>query len=56
MSVKISLKYTSNEEGLGWRSRYSDLLQTGRPGNRIPVRSRFFALIQTGAGVHPDPI
>jgi hypothetical protein len=30
-----------------------DWLQAGRSGDRIPVRARFFAHIQTGPGAHP---
>ena len=34
-------------------SRYSDSLQVGRPGNRIPVVVRYSAPVQTGSGAHP---
>ena len=34
-------------------SRYSDSLQAGRSGDRIPVGARFSAPVQTGPGVHP---
>jgi hypothetical protein len=34
-------------------SRYSDWLQAGRSGDRIPVGARFFAPVQTGPGAHP---
>jgi hypothetical protein len=34
-------------------SRYSDLLQAGRSGDRIPVGGRFSAPVQTGTGAHP---
>ena len=33
--------------------RYSDLLRTGRSGDRIPVRTRLSASDQAGTGVHP---
>ena len=36
----------------GYLSRYSDLLRAGRSGDRIPVRARFSALVQTGPGAH----
>jgi hypothetical protein len=35
------------------RSRYSDFPRTGGSGNRIPVKARFFAPVQTGPGAHP---
>jgi len=34
-------------------SRYSDWLQTGWSGDRIPVGARFPAPVQTGPGAHP---
>ena len=37
----------------GQRSRYSDWLRAGRSGDRIPVKARFSAPVQTGPGVHP---
>ena len=37
----------------GKLSRYSDSLQAGRSGDRIPVRARFSAPVQTSPGVHP---
>ena len=36
-----------------YRSRYSDSLQDGQSGDRIPVGTRFSALVQTCPGVHP---
>ena len=37
----------------GWSSRYSDSLRAGRPWNRIPVKARFSAPVQTVPGAHP---
>ena len=42
-----------NTVGPGQRSRYSDLLRAGRSGDRIPVRARFSAPVQTGPGTYP---
>ena len=41
-------------ENVGWdkRSRYSDLLWVGRPGDQIPVGARFSTPAQTGPGAH----
>jgi hypothetical protein len=39
--------------GPGYLSRYSDSLQTGRSGNRIPVGTSFSAPVQNGLGAHP---
>ena len=33
--------------------RYSDFLRAGRSADRIPVRARFSAPVQTGPGAHP---
>jgi hypothetical protein len=38
----------------GYRSRYSDWLRAGRSGDRIPVKARFSAPVQTGHGVPPS--
>ena len=38
----------------GERSRYSDSLRARRSGDRIPVRARFSAPIQTGPGDQPS--
>ena len=34
-------------------SMYSDWLQTGRSGDRIPMEARYSAPVQTGPGSHP---
>ena len=34
-------------------SRYSDSLQAGRSGDRIPVEARFSAPVQSDPGAHP---
>jgi hypothetical protein len=39
---------------MGYLSRYSDWIRAGRFGNRIPIRARFFAHVQTGSGAHPS--
>ena len=36
-----------------WRSRYSDWLQAGRSGDRMPLEKRFSAPAQIGPGAHP---
>jgi len=37
----------------GYLNRYSDSLQAGRSGDRIPVGARFSEPVQTGTGTHP---
>ena len=39
--------------GLGWRGRYSDLVQAAWSGDRIPVGTLFSAAIQTIPGANP---
>ena len=36
-------------------SPYSDSLRDGRSGDRVAVRARFFAPVQTSPGAHPAP-
>ena len=45
-------KSTQVTKGPGQLSRYSDSIEAGRSGERIPVRARFFAQVQTGPGAH----
>jgi hypothetical protein len=42
--------------GLRWRSRYIDRLRVGRSGDRIPVRARFPATVQTSVWPNQPPI
>ena len=42
-----------NSQWVGWLSRYSDSLQAGRTGDRIPVRAKFSATFHTRLGAHP---
>jgi hypothetical protein len=43
----------SAAKGSGHLSQYSDLLQAGRSGDRVPVGARFFTPIQMAPGAHP---
>jgi hypothetical protein len=45
---------STEQGGPGYRSRYSDSLRTGRPGDRMPVEARFSAHVQAGLGAHPS--
>jgi hypothetical protein len=49
---KIQSK-TMYHKWAGWLSRYSDWLRAEQPGDRIPVRTKFSAPVQTGPGAHP---
>jgi hypothetical protein len=50
--AKYSISNASNYVGRV-PSRYSDCLQDGRSGDRIPVGGEISALVQTGPGYHP---
>ena len=39
--------------GPAQRSRYSDSLRAGRPGDKIPVEMKFSAPVETGPRAHP---
>jgi hypothetical protein len=45
--------YVVSRLGIDRASWYSDSLQPGRSGDRIPVGARFSAHVQTGLGAHP---
>ena len=46
-------RVSCGECGPGYLSTYCDSLRAGRSGDRIPVRKRFSAPVQTGPGAHP---
>jgi hypothetical protein len=50
--LMVNLSLQKVKCGMGERSRYSYWLHTERSGDRIPVGSRFSALVQTGPGAH----
>ena len=52
--VRYMQKYVCDLiHGPGYLSRYSDSLQHGRLGDRLPVGARFSASVQTLPGAHP---
>ena len=51
--VSIMNIHTFKNKGPGLLSRYSDSLQAGRSGDRIPAGARFSAPVQTVPGAHP---
>ena len=53
ITMRISLGYPNYIRGSGWLCRYSDSLQAGRSGDRIPVEAKFSAHVKTGPGAHP---
>ena len=42
-----------DDEGPRELSRCTDSLRDGRSGDRIPMKARFYASVQTGPGAHP---
>ena len=60
LQLQASPPYTSQPiqqpiSFLQYSQRYRAKLQAGRSGDRIPVRARFSAAVQTGPGAHPAP-
>ena len=52
-NAKLQLRYVPVIGGASvWLSRYSDSLLAGRSLDRIPVKARFSAPVQTGTGTH----
>jgi len=51
--VKTTQHYKNGDGSLEGCRQYSDSLLAGRSGDRIPVRARFSAPVQTGPGTHP---
>ena len=53
MCIYIYICIYTHIYGTGKLSRYSDLLRTGRSGDRISVGARFSGPVQTLPGAHP---
>jgi hypothetical protein len=51
--IKYNTRPNVKQRGAGQRSGNSDSLRPGRYRNRIPVRARFSAPVQTGPGADP---
>jgi hypothetical protein len=51
--MQVIFCYCSSPLGGSGSGQYSDWLRAGRSRNRIPVRARFYAPVQTSPGAHP---
>jgi hypothetical protein len=51
-SFFVQINYVHLTMGLGYLSRYSNSLQAGWSGDRIPAAARFSPPIHTGTGAH----